>query len=79
MQPACTIDATCTLNDKQFAILVQLATEDTREQIAEKFELSVGGVDKNIGIIYAKLNVHTRQGATDKAWMLGIFTKENRK
>ena len=74
-----TLDITGTLNDTEYAVLVQWATEMSREQIAEMFNRSAGWVDKTVGTIYLKLNVHTRQGAIHKAWKLGIFTAEDKK
>jgi DNA-binding CsgD family transcriptional regulator len=79
MEFARSIDPTRILNDTEYALLVQWAKELSREQIADEFNRSGGWVDKTIGIIYNKLGVHTRQGAIDKAWRMGIFTQENRK
>lgn len=71
-------DPTNTLTNRQFAVLVFWANEYTKQQIADFFHLSEGWANKEIRIIYKLLGVRTRHGAVDKAWRLGIFTKENR-
>ncbi|MHB8260562.1 MAG: LuxR C-terminal-related transcriptional regulator [Bacteroidia bacterium] len=72
-------DKTNTLTNRRYDVLVLWAKEFTKKQIAAKFYLSLAWADKELRIIYKKLGVHTRHGAVDKAWLLGIFTLEIRK
>jgi DNA-binding CsgD family transcriptional regulator len=78
METTAPSDLTHTLTNRQFAVLVFWAKEYSKEQIADFFHLSEGWANKEIRIIYKLLGVCTRHGAVDKAWLLGIFTKENR-
>ncbi|MBI4931643.1 MAG: hypothetical protein HY841_12815 [Bacteroidetes bacterium] len=72
-------DPTKTLNDELFLILVYYATHLSKEQIGNKFGFKEKWADERICIIYKLLKVHTRQECVDQAWLLGIFTLENRK
>ena len=71
-------DCTGTLSDEQFLILVYWAEELSKEQIGNKFGFHEDWADTRLCAIYKLLDVHTRHGAVDEAWLKGIFTLENR-
>jgi DNA-binding CsgD family transcriptional regulator len=67
------------LTTRQFNVFVLWIKELSIEQIADKLNLSYWCVDKELRIIYKLLGARTAKYAVDKAWLLGIFTIENRK
>jgi hypothetical protein len=73
-----TLDSTHTLHDTDFIVLQFWADERTKAQIGEWFEYGESWADKRLRVIYKVLNVHSDKGAIEKAWLMGIFTFENR-
>ena len=67
------------LTARQFKVFVLWIKELSIAQIADKLHLSYWCVDKELRIIYKLLGARTAKYAVDKAWLLGIFTIENRK
>jgi len=67
------------LTTRQFNVFVLWIKEFSIAQIGDKLHLSYWCVDKELRIIYKLLGARTAKYAVDKAWLLGIFTIENRK
>lgn len=71
-------DLTGTFEQRTFEVLRYWAHGKlTKVEIGDKFDLSEGWADKEIGIIYKTLNVHSRHGCVMYAWGNKIFTDLN--
>jgi len=64
-------------NERDFMVFRLWAMHWSMKEIAEVVHMSPATVDGDIRIVYATLDVNSRDAAVQKAWLEGIFQKED--